>query len=206
MVIALNLNTPDESKWIVQWKNASGVEEKSFVCGYCGMHTSSVKGMSLSETSVDGRMLNADTESKNYGVFICTHCKFPTFIYKDVQVPGDRFGNDVSGISKELTALYNEARNAFSVQSYTGVVLLCRKLLMNIAVELGAQSGRKFIEYVVYLDTNHFISARSKSWVDRIRTEGNEATHETIIKNKEQASDMIKFCEMLLKTNFEYPN
>lgn len=102
--------------------------------------------------------------------------------------------------------MYDEARNSYSVSAYTGVVLLCRKLLMNIAVELGADSGKRFIEYVDYLDENHYISRNSKIWVDKIRTTGNEATHETVIKSKEDATNLIKFCEMIMKTNFEYPS
>lgn len=184
----------------LKW-DSTKMSERDYVCGYCDHLTSSISGMSL---------MNGNTgtysQYQNDGVYICTHCKLPSFFWSGEQIPGNKFGNTVIGISEELSNLYDEARNSYSVGAYTGVVLLCRKLLMNIAVELGAKTGEKFIEYVNYLDENHYISKNSKSWVDKIRTTGNEATHETVIKSKDEAANLIKFCEMIMKTNFEYPS
>lgn len=192
----------------LRWKVAGSVMEYDFTCGYCGRHTSSVKGLELTEKHLREGYNSTydDRQLKNSGIYICTHCQMPSFMWEEIQVPGYKFGNEVSGISEELSDLYDEARNSFSVGAFTGVVLLCRKLLMNIAVELGAKEGMKFIEYVNYLDENHYISANSRAWVDKVRTYGNEATHETAIKTKVDASNMIKFCEMIMKTNFEYPS
>ncbi|BDX45645.1 hypothetical protein L6E_00590 [Enterococcus hirae] len=184
----------------LQWKGTT-LNERDFVCGYCNRHTSSISGLPLLKSDM-GMLYQHD---KN-GIYICTHCQLPSFFFDNEQMPGNKFGNPVSGISDELSNLYDEARNSYSVGAYTGAVLLCRKLLMNIAVELGAETGKKFIEYVNYLDENHYISRNSKSWVDKIRTTGNEATHETVIKSKDDATTLIKFCEMIMKTNFEYPS
>ena len=43
---------------------------------------------------------------------------------------------------------YREARNGVSVGAHTSSVLACRKLLMNIAVNQGAEAGKSFISYV----------------------------------------------------------
>ncbi len=136
----------------LSWKEAHTIMERDFICGYCGRHTSSVLGLPLTKNEVGS--IRYDQEPRS-GVYICTHCQLPSFFWDDMQVPGHRFGSPVEGISPELESLYDEARNAYSVGAYTGVVLLCRKLLMNIAVELGAGAGKRFIEYVNYLDDNH---------------------------------------------------
>lgn len=77
---------------------------------------------------------------------------------------------------------------------------------MHVAVDLGANDDLKFIDYVNYLEDQHFVSVRSHEWVDQIRKYGNEATHEIQVNTKEDAQKIIKFCEMLLKMNYEYPS
>lgn len=174
-------------------------QESDFECGYCGRHTSSDVGLTM---FMAGR---SNSQVENFGVFICTHCNLPTFITDTIQIPGVKYGSTVNNLSDTLSKVYDEARDSFSVGAYTGVVLLSRKLLMHIAVELGAEPNRRFIEYVNYLDEEGFITARSRGWVDSIRQMGNASTHEIEISSKEDAEKMIKFCEMILKTNFEYP-
>src|SRR5262249_42952294 len=101
--------------------------------------------------------------------------------------------------------LYDEARNAMSVGSYTAVVLCCRKLLMHIAVAKGALANQTFVKYVAYLADNHYIPPGAKGWVDHIRKKGNEATHEIVIMKKDDAEELISFCAMLMKVIYEFP-
>ena len=70
---------------------------------------------------------------------------------------------------------------------------------------MGADENLKFIQYVNYLNDNHFAGARSDQWIDQIRQFGNQANHEIRINTKEEAQRIIKFCEMILKLNYEYP-
>ncbi|ANY13523.1 hypothetical protein BCY75_05795 [Latilactobacillus curvatus] len=191
----------------LSWKDAYNIMERDYICGYCGSHTSSVMGLKLTESYIrQGYSSKSYRQSGKNGIYICTHCQLPSFFWDDVQIPGYKFGDEVKGISDKLAQLYNEARDCYSVNAYTGVVLLCRKLLMNISIELGAEPNKRFIEYVNYLDDNNYISANSRGWVDKIRKVGNEATHEAEIKSKEDATNLIKFCEMIMKMNFEYPS
>jgi hypothetical protein len=88
----------------------------------------------------------------------------------------------------------------------TAAVLCCRKLLMHVAVDRKAKEGESFVIYVQYLEDNHFIPAGAKSWVDQIRTRGNEANHEIQIKTQPEAEEMIDFVEMLLKVIYDYPS
>ena len=194
----MNVFTNNIIDGYVRW-NKNNMISKNFTCGYCGAYVSSDKGMPL----VDQGRVNP-TES--IGVYICTNCYMPTFIYDDIQVPGNRYGVAVSGVPKDVNDVYEEARSCYGANAFTGVVLLCRKLLMHVAVDLGAKDNLKFVEYVNYLNENHVVSVKSHDWVDQIRKYGNEATHEIQVNTKEDAQKIIKFCEMILKMNYEYPS
>lgn len=181
------------------WKGDQYMKQHDYTCGYCNRHTSSNKGLSLYENQ------GSSSQVANYGVYVCTYCKMPTFLWDGIQIPGSKYGNSVMGLSDRLSGLYEEARDSFSVNAYTAVILICRKLLMHIAVDLGAEPGKRFIEYVNYLKDNNFVTTRSDKWVDSIRKSGNESNHEVNIGTREEAELMIKFSEMIIKTNFEYP-
>jgi len=43
------------------------------------------------------------------------------------------------------------------------------------------------------------------NWVDHIRKKGNEANHEIIIVEKDDATELLSFVEMLLKVIYEFP-
>lgn len=175
----------------------------NYTCGYCGTYVSSEYGMPLIDIDYPGK----ETISRGAGIYICTNCHMPTFIYKDngIQVPGNRFGSSVKNVPEKVNDVYEEARRCYSSNAFTGTVLLCRKLLMNVAVDLGASDNLKFIQYVDYLSDQHFVSIKSHDWVDQIRKYGNEATHEIEIKTRKDAETILKFSEMLLKMNYEYP-
>ena len=83
--------------------------------------------------------------------------------------------------------------------------MLCRKLLMHVAVERGATAGESFESYVKYLVDNGYVAPSNKDWVDSIRTIGNEANHELAARTDEEAKTLLEFAEMLLKTVYEYP-
>jgi len=69
--------------------------------------------------------------------------------------------------------------------AFTATVLCCRKLLMHIGVEKGAEKGKNFIEYVEFLSSKNYIPPDGKEWVDHIRKKGNEANHEIVIMGAE---------------------
>lgn len=76
---------------------------------------------------------------------------------------------------------------------------------MHVAVEQGAEENQKFIEYVNFLDGNGWIPPSGKEWIDEIRKTGNEATHEIVLMNEDDAKQLLDFTEMLLKIIYEFP-
>lgn len=180
------------------WSNLEGLHSHKYVCGYCSSSIAVNQGY-------NGRIENS---SKYSSIYICHHCHQPTYfpVVGAGQFPGVAFGSPVAHIPhKDVEELYNEARQAISVNAFTGSVLCSRKLLMNIAVSKGADTNLKFAEYVNFLADKGYVPPNGTDWVDHIRTKGNEATHEIAIMTREDAEDLITFVEALLIFIYEYP-
>lgn len=95
-------------------------------------------------------------------------------------------------------------RKASAVNSYSLVVMGGRKLLMHIAVSLGATENLKFVQYVKYLEDNHFTPPKSKAWVKQIKDMGNESNHEVSLASNADAAKIIKFLDLLMTFNYEF--
>ena len=176
----------------VYWYNPQPLSSKSFECGYCSNRVASASGYGSAANQV---------------AHICPHCTNLTYWGNGVpQTPGPAPGNPVQHLPSGIKALYEEARICAGAGAYTGAVLLCRKLLMNIGVQEGAQEGKTFVHYVDFLANKGYIPPNGKAWVDHIRKKGNEATHEISVMGGTDAAELLTFTEMLLKFIYEFPN
>lgn len=180
------------------WHSPQQVGRKTYTCGFCGDKVGPDRAY-FAKVHPGGRTAC---------VYICPSCTLPTFIDDDVgQIPAPRLGRTVKGITDSgVESLYNEARDCTSVGSYTAAVLLCRKILMNIAVQHGAEAGKSFVSYVDYLEQNGYVPPNGKDWVDLIRKKGNEATHEIALMTQADAAQILHFVEMLLRFIYEFPS
>src|SRR3989442_10900063 len=147
-----------------EWRNIERIGPRNFTCGYCGVHT--------------GPDLGYRNEAKDWLIYVCTSCLRPTFFEGRIQAPGAAFGTDVGNLPSAIASIYREARNCMAVCAFTASCLACRKVLMNVAVTLGAPGNQTFRDYVNYLDSEGYIPRNARVWVDHIREKGNEATHE----------------------------
>lgn len=182
------------------WYKLQDLPNRTFNCGYCDTKVSSVKGYKLGFGSDgSGPMIGA--------VYICPNCGGPVFFTRNgEQRPSSAFGRPVQNVPGDLNALYEEARRCTREGAYTASVLLCRKMLMNIAVTEGAKEGLRFVEYVDFLANRGYVPPNGRHWVDYIRRKGNEATHEIALMTKDDAEELITFTEMLLRFIYEFPN
>lgn len=141
-----------------------------------------------------------------YGkILVCTSCNRPSFFEDDNQVPNKKYGITVKHLPADISLIYEEAKSCYSSNSYTATSLICRKILMNIAVAQGAEEGKSFASYVDYLNTNGFIPPNGKAWVDAIRKHGNDATHQITSISKEDSENIIDFTGLLLTFIYEMP-
>lgn len=179
------------------WQGIQGNNARKYVCGYCQSLVSSPLGWSS----------RAPGGGPEYGcVRVCPQCNRLTFFEEDEQTPGISPGSHVASLPASIAGLYEEARRAAGANAPTAAVLSCRKLLMHIAVDNGAPTGRNFTEYVEYLASQGYVPPNGKGWVDHIRKKSNEANHEIVLMPAEDAIELITFIEMLLKFIYEFPS
>lgn len=189
---------------VEQWHSLKTVPSAMWKCGYCGNQVSSNRGYWLSEYDDDSG--EPDSEGHAF-IRICPKCVHPTYFSPNGNVyPEKPPGNKVEGIPTQLATLYQEARNSASINAYTASVMACRKILMNVAVEKGAEENQSFASYVDYLDEEGYLPPDGRDWVDYIRVRANEANHEIDLMEKEDALALIELTEMLLRVIYEFPS
>ncbi len=168
----------------------------SYRCGWCDDRVSSEVGASAYEVAT-GHAVGL--------LRMCPGCGHPTYISDDGQTPGTPYGEAVSHLPEQLVELYTEARACLAVGAHHAAVMVGRKILMHVAVEKGADKGKRFVEYVDFLRDNSLVPPDSRGWVDEIREVGNEANHEIPSVSKEEAEGVVDFVAMLLKLVYEFP-
>jgi hypothetical protein len=138
-------------------------------------------------------------------IAICPQCNQPTYFKRHQQtVPLPAFGDRVPHINNELIeSVYEEARRCTAIGAHTAAVMLCRKILMHVAVEKGADENLKFVQYVNYLAAKGYVPPDGKGWVDAIRDKGDDANHEIQIMSPDDARLIVRFTEMLVRFVYE---
>jgi hypothetical protein len=137
---------------MVNWAGTSNIGGYSYTCGHCGKIVGPYMGYRES------------AQSPQWYIYICSFCDKPTFFdEKGAQTPGVAYGNPIEHLPDDIAALYKEARNCMAVRSYTAAVLICRKLLMNIAVSQKAQENQSFMYHVDYLASQGCNRSRTRA-------------------------------------------
>lgn len=175
------------------------IPPRSYVCGYCGNTVGPNQGWQGT----------ASGSGSNVHVFIhvCSACNGPTYFDRTGQQwPGVAVGETVEALPTDVEAVYNEARRCMSVSAYTTAVMACRKLLMHIAVEKGAESTNKSFKYYVdWMVEHHYVPPGGAGWVDVIRDDANEVNHEIVMMDQHRATQNLSFVALLLKFIYEFP-
>ena len=166
------------------WNQVRHIGSREYICYFCNKTVASSVGY-------DG--------SVGY-IHICPHCNRPTYFYGGrIQVPKPLPLSPVTGVEDNVRDLFEEARKCISTESYTAVAMLCRKLLMNIAVDQGAKKNKKFQEYVEYIQEENLVSKNAKELLTEIKDIGNDANHEISQVSEEQANQIIKFINEVIR-------
>lgn len=182
----------------IDWTNAVTVIPKQYTCGYCNTLVGPNQGYT-GTAHEPGRNVVVT-------VYICSRCNCPTFFDAgDTQWPGVAAGEAVGALPVDVAAVYDEARRCMSVSAYTTAVMACRKLLMHVAVEKGAEPNKSFKHYVDWMVENHYVPPGGAGWVDVIREDANEVNHQIVLMDQHRATQLLSFVELLLKFVYEFP-
>lgn len=124
-------------------------------CGHCGR-------------DVSAAVLVMDLSPQSGALWLrCPNCRRGSVANggKGIQ-PAARPGSDLRGLPEDVARAYNEARDAASVHAWTAAEMMCRKILMHVAVDKGAKEGQTFAHYIDHLANEGYVPVVMKSWVD----------------------------------------
>ena len=161
----------------------------AYDCGHC-------------ERSVAG-ILVARISSSSIQWLLCPSCGKGSVRHRNTILPSPLSIPKVDGLPPDISQAYDEARNSFSVKAYTGCEILCRKILMSVAVNKGAKKNQTFESYVDYLKNNGYITVSLKDMADTIRKNGNESTHEIRQPDSERSEYTLEFTAQVLRSVYE---
>ena len=184
-----------------EYAGSRDVKSSPVICGYCGNSVAPNTGYEIIHKEEGKRRTDAT-------IYECPLCKNPIIYFNtfDETIPGAKYGREIKNLPENIATLYDECRTCYANQCYTSSQMIARTLLMHVAVEQGAEEGLSFAKYVDYLDSNGYIPPNGKQWVDFIRTSGNVANHEIVIKEKKETEKVISFLSTLLLVIYELPN
>lgn len=178
--------------------NYSTLPSVRITCGWCDSVISPNKGYTVKNDSL---------YSSDIGyIYICPNCN-QIILYNGCSnkvFPLCKFGKNINKLPEQVSTIYNEIRECYSVGAFTSIGLLGRKLLMHVAVQEGAEEDKKFVYYVDYLNDNGYVPRKSKHLLEFLRSQGNDANHDVIVLQKEDAEKIISFIELILTFMYEY--
>lgn len=175
------------------WTTPQTLQSAAFRCGYCTNKVASISGYG-SRYIGRGR------------VYICPHCNRPTTFLGQQQIPGPAAGESVGNLPDPIEPMLQEARASLQCSAPTCSAMACRKILMHIAVNHGADKNLGFVAYVDHLLSKNLVPASCKNWVDHIRKVGNLANHDIKVTTTDDAAQLLTFTVMLLKIIYDYPS
>jgi hypothetical protein len=180
------------------WVNTEAQRGILYTCPFCGSEVAPEKSY---RTDVVANTRLYPT------IRICPRCNYPTLLTADgEQTPGVPMGRKVDALPDDVERFYSEARRCGTVNAYAGVVLLCRTLLMHLAVDrAGARLGADFTTCVNALDSGGWVAPNGRPWLEAVRVAGNKAAHRADPITKEEAETIMHFVEQLLRTLYELP-
>ena len=163
----------------------------SYVCAHCKRQVNGLVVADYAPGSHDNKWL------------LCTHCGKGSVYTEGRVYPNSPFGPEIEGLPKLISQAYQQARDCISVYSYTACELICRKILMHVAVDKGAKENQSFAEYINQLESFGYVTPPMKVWVDLIRQHGNQATHILEEPVRERAESTLMFTAELLRLIYE---
>lgn len=121
--------------------------------------------------------------------------------------PAKRPSRTIYGVPEDVEAAWSEARGAYTAAAYTASEIMCRKILMHVAVDVAdSQPGKTFVQYVDDLDSSGYITRGLRPVIDQIRQRGNVANHELPASSQENAMQTLSIVEHLLHSIYELPS
>ena len=188
----------DKFRWITD-----SIPNHSYPCGWCGKHVPSNKGW-------EGQPIPLFQGRLTCRICICPECTRPTIFERSLgntkvqMIPIPKPDRPMKNFSLEIKNAYTEAHKCFWYKAPTAAVMMCRKLLMHVAVDQGAKENLNYAEYVSFLKKKGYVPPTAYKMVDLVREIGNDANHELKSVDLTEAKNLLSFMEILLASIYEF--
>ena len=118
------------------WQETRPVHGSAYTCPNCEATTAPHIGY------------RAQVSSGVYpNISICPQCNFPTLLVnREWQIPAAPLGAAVGALPDNVRRFYDEARKCATVEGWDAVALLCRTLILHVAVECGVAKQNAHFE------------------------------------------------------------
>jgi predicted metal-binding protein len=152
-----------------------------------------------------------DDITGNFLFWCYCNCGQPTCISRsadsETSLQWPRPGEFKVGVNwpPDLIRLFSEAAISFAGNAFTAASLVCRKILMAVAVDQGAADGGNFTLYVDYITNTILNYPKAKHAIDAIRKIGNEATHKIQFVDHADARRSLRICQYVLDAVYDLP-
>ena len=173
-------------------RSDQSIAYQNYTCGYCG---NKVTGFKVA-------IYHYGMTTVNW--LICPSCGDGSVYSSRNQIhPGISYGPNIEGLPELIEEAYQEARDCMTVNACTACELICRKILMHVAVEKGAKEKESFSFYLTYLSEKGYITPPMTEWVDLIRQHGGKATHLIEKPERKRGESTLMFTAELLRLIYE---
>lgn len=166
----------------------------SIKCGHCG-------------EGVGAELVAGSVSTSQVGWLRCPLCGDGSVRTTSGAVyPTAPAGGTVKHLPVDVEGAWREVRTTHAVAAYTASEMMCRKILMHLAVDkAGAAPGKSFVEYVDALDGAGYMAPGMKPVIDTIRQRGNVANHDLPASGEQESLTTMAVTEHLLRTIYELP-
>lgn len=115
-------------------------------------------------------------------------------------------GGSVADLPEDVAQAWREARAAHAVAAYTASEIMCRKILMHLAVDVAkSKAGGTFKSYVEDLDKAGYVSPGFRPSIEKVKDRGNAANHDLPASTEADSLVTLKITEHLLRGIYEIP-
>lgn len=164
-------------------------------CGSCGR-------------GVSANVLTGDPGKSNVVLWLqCPNCgEGSVRLTTGAVYPTAPAGGAVASLPADVEQAWREVRTSHAVAAYTAAEMMCRKILMHIAVDQAkAKQGDAFAAYVEALDKAGFIAPGLRPVVTLVKDRGNAANHDLPASTEGESLQTMSITEHLLRTIYELP-
>lgn len=176
-------------------------------CGHCGRAV----GAEIVYDSVMWGNVKESTYVPQPGAglwLLCPHCGEGSVRARNSGIiyPAPRPGRTLEHPPAEVVQAWEEARSAYSVGAYAAAEIMCRKILMNAAVDKGlATAGQPFISYMNSLQAAGYITTGLEKVIDQVRDRGNVANNDLPTSSEQESHVTLMLTQHLMEALYELP-